>query len=356
MGKTVSGSNRVISLILALVMCFSMAACGNGGDASDDSKVPKEDIITITDMMGREVDIPADTKANTVASTYGVVTPFLVTLQISDRVEAANFKNKSFIRMVDEVIVETGNIGTTMSLDAEALAACTPDIYICKISDTDKIDVAEKLGIPAITISAEVPEEVMEAYTLLGKIFGVEERAKAITDYLNKELAEIDKLAATIPEDKKVTAMCMGSELGRIAGEDMLQTMMIERVGGKSVVDGVIGDRYWVDVGVEDVFSRDPEYLFITSSGVLEYGVDDLYADKAWSGMKAIKNDRVYKIPARIDSWDMPGPGFVLGMYYMMHCMYPDVMTAEMMQEKVDSYYTFLYGKTFTGDEIGYSF
>ncbi len=356
MEKTVSVSNRVISLVIAFVMCFSMAACSGGGDNSDESSPPKADTITITDMMGREVDIPADTEANTVASTYGVVTPFLVTLQISDRVEAANFKNKSFIRKVDEVIVDTGNIGTTMNLDAEALAACAPDIYICKISDSEKIEVAEKLGIPAVTVSAEVPEEVIETYELLGKMFGAEERAKAITDYINKELAEIDKLAATIPEENKVTAMCMGSELGRVAGQDMLQTMMIERVGGKSVVEDILGDRYWVNVGVEDVFSRNPEYLFITSSNVLEYGIDDLYADEAWSGMKAIKNENVFQIPARIDSWDMPGPGFVLGMYYMMHCMYPDVVSDDLMQEKIDSYYTFLYGKTFTGDEIGYSF
>lgn len=356
MKNTVTVSNRVAALVLVLAMCLSLFACSAEKDTEDGTQPKAENTITITDMMGRDVKIPADTKTNTVASTYGVVTPFLVTLQISDRVEAANFKNKSFIRKVDEVIVGTGNIGTTMNLDAEALAACAPDIYICKISDGEKIEVAEKLGIPAVTVSAEVPEEVMDTYELLGKMFGAEDRAKAINDFLEKELEEIDKLAATIPENEKVTAMCMGSELGRISGQDMLQTMMIERVGGKSVVEDVLGDRYWVNVGVEDVFSRDPEFLFVTSSNVLEYGIDDLYEDESWSGMKAIKNKKVYQIPARIDSWDMPGPGFILGMYFMMHCMYPDVVSDDLMQEKIDSYYTFLYGKTFTGDEIGYSF
>ncbi|NLL62670.1 MAG: ABC transporter substrate-binding protein [Ruminococcaceae bacterium] len=345
--------NKILALFLVINMCFSLVACSN--ERKETEVKPKKETITVTDMSGRKVEIPADTEKNTVGSTYGVVTPFLVTLQMSDRVLATNFKSKSFVRMVDEVIVETGNIGN-INLDAEALATFSPDVYICKRSDTEKIEVAAKLGIPAITISAEVPEEVLDAYELLGKIFGVEDRAKEIIDYLNNELDEIDKLVATIPEDKKKTALCMGSELGRVAGSDMLQTMMIERAGGKSVVADIKGDRGWVTIGVEEVFSRDPEFLFVTSSSVLDYTIEKIYKDKAWSGMQAVKKKNVYQVPARIDSWDMPGPGFVLGIYYMMHRMYPDVVNNKMMQEKIDSYYTYLYGKTFTGDEIGYSF
>ena len=356
MKNTVSLTNRITALVLALVMSFSLAACAKQGSVQEDKE--SEAVITITDMMGREVEVPADTKTTTVASTYGVVTPFLSTLQIADRVLAANFKNKSFYRLAEDPIVDTGNIGTTIVLDAEALAATAPDVYICKISDQEKIDIATRLGIPAVTLSAEVPEEVLEAYTMLGKLLGCEERAKEITDYLQGELDEIDKLAATIPEEKKVTAICLGSDFGRIAGEDMLQTIMLERVGAKTVVDGIIGEeeRYWAEVGTEKVLSLNPDFIFVTSSAVLEYKLDDFYTDKAWSAMTAVKDKNIYQIPAKIDSWDMPGPAFILAMYYMMHCMYPDVVSSDMLQEKIDSFYSTLYGKTFTGEEIGYSF
>ena len=52
----------------------------------------------------------------------------------------------------------------------------------------------------------------------------------------------------------------------------------------------------------------------------------------------------------------MPGPGFILAMYYMMHQMYPQVCTAEMLQNEIDDYYSFFFGRTFTGEEIGYEF
>lgn len=344
---------RIIAFLLAFVMCFSLVACAGGAGTTG-----KKDSFKVTDMMGREVEVPADTKASTVGSTYGVATPFLATLNISDRVLACNFKNKSFFRMCDEVIINAGSIGTTITLDQEALAATNPDVYICKISDGPKIKVAEKLGIPAITLSAERPEEVMQAYEMLGKIFGAEERATEINTYIQGELDEIDKLAATIPEDKKVTALCIGSQFSRVAGEDMLQTIMLQRVGAKTLVDGIVGDeeRYWADCGVEKVFELNPEYIFVTSSAVLDYSMDDFYTDKAWSAVKAVKSKTIYQIPAKLDSWDMPGPGFVLAMYYMMHCMYPNLVSNEMMQEKIDNYYSLLYGRTFTGDEIGYSY
>lgn len=347
---------KLTALLLVVVMCLSLGACAAPNDKPAAEK--KANVITITDMMGRKVDIPADTKTNTVASTYGVVTPFLASLQISDRVLAANFKNKSFFRLAGDPVVDAGSIGTTVTLDSEALAATNPKIYICKISDNEKIGIAEKLGIPAITVSAETPEEVLKAYEMLGKMFGCEERAKAIIDYLKTELSEIDKLAATIPEESKMTALCMGSQFSRVAGEDMLQTIMLERIGAKTVVQGIVGDeeRYWADCGVEKVFELNPDYIFVTSSAVLDFKMDDFYSDKSWSGMKAVQKKNISQIPAKLDSWDMPGPGFVLAMYYMMHCLYPDVVSTELLQQKIDNYYTFLYGKSFTGEEIGYSF
>lgn len=344
---------RLIALIMTLVMCFSFAACTKA-PAQEEKKA---DTITIKDMMDREVEVPANTKENTVGATYGVATPFFTTLGISDRVLACNFKNKSFFRIVDKTIIGAEDIGNT-ELDAEALAALAPSIYICKgkPQDYDKIEAATKLGIPTLTISSEDPDEVMYCYEMLGKAFGVEERATEIVNYMKAELTNIDELAATIPEEERVTAMCMGSELGRVAGDDMLQTIMLKRVGAKTVVDDVAEDRWWVNVGVEDVFSRNPEYLFVTSSNVLDYKVAELYEDSSWSAMTAIKNHNVYVIPAKFDSWDMPGPGYILAMYFMMHCMYPDVIPTDMLQEKVDYFYEFLYGATITGEDIGYEF
>ena len=344
---------RVIALLLALVFCFSFAACGS--TTQNEKEVEKADTITVTDMAGDEIEIPADTAHNTVATTYGVITPFYVTLKMSDRVLATTMKNKGFLRKVDDVIVNAGDIGNH-TLDSEALAAYNPSILMIRTSDTDKKQIGERLGIPTVAVYIESADQVIEAYELIGKMFGCEDRAKELITWINNELDTIKTLASTIPEDEKVTAVCMGSTLGQIAAENMLQVMMIETAGGKSEVTEIADDLMWVDVGVEAVFDKDPEFIFVSSSNPVEYSVEELYEESAWSGMKAIQNRHVFLIPAKLDSWDMPGPAFVLGIYYMMHCMYPNLVTSEMMQEKIDEFYGLFYGKTFTGEELKYEF
>ena len=358
---------RIIALLLALVMCFSLAACAKApaskeeekGSPVGDSTVEIDgESVTIVDMIGRKVQIPADTKNNTVGATYGAATPFLITLGLGERVLACNYKNGAFVQMVDEIVYNAKDIGDN-TLDYEKLARINPSVYICKgkPQDYNKIEQATQVGIPTIAISAEELDEILYTYEMLGKAFGVEDRANELINYLNTELANIDKLVATIPEDQRSTAVCMGSEIGRVAGSDMLQNIMIERVGGKSVLTPEEQeDRWWFLIGPEALVSKNPDYIFVTSSAVLNYSAEQMYEDNAFSDMTAVKDKHIFVIPAKKDSWDMPGPGFILAMYFMMHCMYPDLVTAEDMQNKTDEFYQLFYGKTLTGEEIGYSF
>ena len=358
---------RIIALLLVLVMSFSLVACTKApakeGEKKDspvgDSTVEIEgDSITVVDMIGRKVAIPADTKNNTVGATYGAATPFLITLGLGERVLACNYKNGAFVEMVDEVIYNAKDIGDN-TLDYEKLARINPSVYICKgkPQDYNKIEQATQVGIPTIAISAEELDEILYTYEMLGKVFGVEDRANELIGYLNTELANIDKLVASIPEDQRSTAVCMGSEIGRVAGSDMLQNIMIERVGGKSVLTPEEQeDKWWFLIGPEALVSKNPDYIFITSSAVLNYSDKTMYEDKAFSDMTAVKDKHIFVIPALKDSWDMPGPAFILAMYYMMHCMYPDLITAEDMQNKTDEFYELFYGMTLSGEKIGYSF
>lgn len=133
----------------------------------------------------------------------------------------------------------------------------------------------------------------------------------------------------------------------------MLQSWMIRQAGGICVADQG-EDHDWINVGVETVFSWNPDYLFLTSSTGLDYDPIKLSADPVWSGMTAVQDGNIYQIPARIDSWDMPGISCVLGTMYMLHCMYPELLDIETFQAQIDEYYELMFGRTFTADELGY--
>ena len=344
-------SSKITAIFLLICMLFSLTACGTSEKEAEES-LP-ENSIWITDMSGRKVAIPEETDKNTAASTYGVVSPLLLSIDMIDRMDAAAFKNKAFLRKAEPKIDEVDFIGYN-TVDMEKLAAVNPSIFICKVGETEKIRAVTELGIPVITIKAETPEDIINTYELLGKAFGKEKEADRIIKYLTSEMETLKETAHKIPEDRRKSAVVIGTEMSRIAGDDMLQTVLLEAAGGVPVNKGINNKFAWVNIGTEKLLEMNPEYIFATSSGVLGYKLDDFYEDTAFGAMTAVKNKNIYKIPAKMDSWDLPGPVFILSAYYMMNKMYPDIFTDEDLQAEVDECYEFIYGRTFSADEIGY--
>ncbi len=339
---------RAAAFLLALAMCLSMCACS--AKKSDGTASANEN--QIVDGAGRVLDIPEKPEEATIASVYAVSVPLIKALGLSDRVLAVNAKSR-FWTDADEALGNAGTVGRG-KVDLEKLAGYNPTVLIHRSNDPETVEAVEKLGIDVLCITVENMDDYAETLRTMGRYFGVEERAEEVIGWMNSRFDLIADHVSAIPESEKKTALLMGGELGRVAGSDMLQTWMIEKAGGIPVADQG-KDHNWIDVGVETVFQWNPEYIFCTSSTALEYTSESLMADSAWSAVKAVKSGNVIDMPARIDSWDMPGLSCILGTMFMMHEMYPEYFTAEELQKEIDEYYTFMFGRTFDADYLGYT-
>lgn len=336
------------ALLLAVLLALNLWACGG---QSPQSSAPAGE--TVTDGAGRTLALPANPAAEKIASVYGTAVPFLVALGLSEQVVAVNVKS-SFWTDAVPALDEAGTVGRGV-VDLEALAASGATVLVHRANDRETVEAVERLGIDVVCISGEDPEGIYQTLRLLGTYFGREDRAEEVISWMEGKFECIDEIVAGIPQEERVTALVMGSEPGRIAGGDMLQSWMIEKAGGISVSAQVTNDSNWMNVGVEMVFSWDPQYLFCTSSAALDYTPEELLTDPAWSALAAVKAGRVYQIPARIDTWDMPGVASVLGTFWMLHTMYPDAFSTQELEGEIRDYYTFLFGRTFDADYLGYT-
>jgi len=337
---------KIVSLLLALSLALSLCACGAGTDTAVSTGE------TVTDGSGTVHAIPENNTETTIASVYAVAVHFIVALGLSDRVVAINVKSK-FWTDNNAALARAGTVGRGV-VDLEALAEFKPDVLIHRSNDAKTVEAVSALNINVLCITVENLDDIKNTLTMMGKYFGVESRANDVCTWMNAKFAYIDSIVAKIPENERVTALVMGGELGRVAGGDMLQSWMIEKAGGKCVADSIEADHNWTDVGVETVFGWNPDFLFCTGSSSLNYSVDGIYEDSSWSAVNAVKNGHVYRIPATYDAWDMPGISCVLGTMYMLMQMYPDYFSAEELQLQIDDYYTFMFGKTFDADYLGY--
>ena len=288
----------------------------------------------------------------TVASVYAVSVPFFSALKMTDRIKAINTKSK-FWKDVDKNLENADTVGRG-TVDLEKLAKINPDCFLHNSYDKATVQAVKKLGIDVFCIKAENLDDIINTLNLMGKYFGKTKEANETITYIKNKFDKIDNIVKNIKEEDKKTAILMGGTIGRIAGGNALQSFMIERAGGICKIDDR-NHNNWVDIGVEKIFEYNPDYLFITSSAALDYDREELLESPTWSGMTAIKNKNIFQIPAKIDSWDMPGISCVIGTMFMLYKMYPTYFSREELQKEIDEYYMMMFNKTFDKDYLGYT-
>ncbi|MCL2068710.1 MAG: ABC transporter substrate-binding protein [Oscillospiraceae bacterium] len=341
----------VLSLVCICVFLSYTGCVGRDTGVSVGFADPER---TVIDGSGAVLKIPESSDGITIASVYAAAVPFIAALELSGQVLAVNVKSR-FWTDTDESLAAAGTAGRG-TVDLEALAGFAPDVLIHRSNDAATVEAVQgKLGIPVLCINAESFDDVAATLVMMGRYFGREQRAAQVLEWLNGKFMLIDEIAAGIPDEERVTALVMGGTLGRVAGGDMLQSWMIQKAGGICAASGIASNRNWIDAGVEAVFRWNPDIIFCTSSTVLDYSPESLIEDPAWSAVSAVKDGRVYTIPAKIDSWDLPGISCALGTMYMLNRMYPGYFTDEQLRQEIDEYYIFMFGKTFDRSYLGYS-
>lgn len=348
----------LVIAVLFLISSVFMTGCAGkpgvstpeGSNAAGTVVSETETEITVIDQAGREVTVARDPQS--IALCYRVVIRFLINLDMGDRITGIG-KSEPFLEEIQPSLKECTDVGKGVA-DIEALAELEPDLFIHKASDVETLEAVQKIGIPAIGISVETPEEMVTALDLLGKVCGAEEKAQKLIDYYQSSVDRSRRLSDSISAEDRKTAIVMGSSIGKVADGSMLQGKMLETAGAVNCAADLKATELWPTAGAEQIFKWDPDFIFISGSESSVYTADDIYKDPAWSELKAVKNRHVVVIPSERDSWEFPGVISVLGIDYMMSVMYPELMSEKDLEDNVSAFYELAYGRSFSREELGY--
>jgi len=138
----------------------------------------------------------------------------------------------------------------------------------------------------------------------LGRIFGVEDRAKALVAGYEARLAEV---TATVDRSQplRVFVYDSGEETAFTAGRYAIPTAMIEAAGGINIMDDL--EKSWATVAWEPVVERDPQVIIIVNYGEVtaDQKIAFLEQNPAFAGIDAVRNDR-YVVLEYVEA--TPGP------------------------------------------------
>ncbi|MFD9950180.1 ABC transporter substrate-binding protein [Nonomuraea sp. NPDC059023] len=176
--------------------------------------------------------------------------------------------------------------------NVEAIVAKKPDLVVLS-NDQDKI-VAElgKLNVPVLLEPA--PTKIDEAYDEiadLGAATGNKDKADQVVTGMK---AELDKLAAAAPKDKKLTYYHELDQTPYAATSSTFIGQIYSIFGMTNIADkapGAAGG--YPKLSAEFVAQSDPDLIFLADVKCCQQNKDTLAKRPGWKGLSAIKNDQV---------------------------------------------------------------
>ena len=247
---------RIVSLLLALMMLLSLCGCGEQAAevqteapvttaAPETTTAAQNAEVTVTDMIGREVTIIPGTYKRVVCIGAGALRMYSYIGDVSALVGVEDIDNtaleerpmmfdsvaRPYVLAYSEIFntLPSCGVGGPMAQTAEAekILSCNPDIVISEFEDVEKEDaLQEQLGVPVITLKAGSKGVFDDAFygsmELLGTIFGKEEKAAALNQYVQDQAAEIIARTINIAEEDKPSVYICG--LGNWGTTDHLMT------------------------------------------------------------------------------------------------------------------------------------
>ena len=248
---------RILSLFLALMLLLLLCACGKQEvaqvqteapattAASETTTVVENGEVAITDMIGREVSIVPGSYKKVVCIGAGALRMYsyigdvsllagvedIDNTTLSERPMMFDSVARPYVLAHEETFKNLPSCGVggpmAQTAEAEKILSCDPDIVISEYEDVDKANaLQEQLGVPVITLKAGSKGVFDDAFygsmTLLGKVFGQEEKAAALNSYVQDQAAEIAARTAQIPDVDKPSVYVCG--LGNWGTTDHLMT------------------------------------------------------------------------------------------------------------------------------------
>ena len=351
---------RTACLLLALIAAasFGVLAAGCGDDTVASEALPSAETgrLTITDLAGRQVQVPAPT-ARICALGPGALRLVCYVEAVDHVLGIEAFESKwktgrpyahAYPGLLDLPVVGQG--GPDTSPDAESLIAAAPDvIFVAYLLDASAAkELQQKTGIPVVVLSygplGSFNEEVMRSIEIVGQVTGHAERARDVVSTLESWLADLDARTADVPADERPPVYAGAVGLKGTHGIESTQANFppFMAINAANVADET-GASDSVMIDKEQLLEWNPRHVFIDEAGYSMMLGDYEKNPGLYRSLSAFRAGEVWGyLPF---NFYVTNIGTALAdAYFMGSVIYPDRFEDIDATAKADDIYTFLLG------------
>lgn len=235
----------------------------------------------------------------------------------------------------------------TFSPNIESILKLEPDVVVQWASQGDEIlTPLENAGLPVLGVDYGTLDDVKTWLAMFSEMLGKRGRGTAMIERLDADRADMEALAAKrVGPKPKVLYFLRFAEGLKVTGAKTFNDEYIKLVGADNAA-AVSGQ---VDVDVEQVLKWDPDIVLL---GNFDAAMpDDLYGDRRWKDLSAVKSRRVYKVPLGGYRWDPPSHESPLMWSWLSQLAFPGT-SGSGLRAKIDEDYRFFYGTAPTSAQV----
>lgn len=299
-------------LILLLVSAsLLLAACAPNASptATEISAKP----ITLTDGLGRTVELPGPAKR--IISLTPATTEILFAIGAGAQVVGRD----TFSDYPTEASSVTDIGGSMGKYNTEAIVSQQPDLVVAGgINPPELVSSLENLGLKVYFLANPTTlEELYNSISIIGSLTGNENGAADVVASMDVKAKEVDAKLAGITDKPMVYYELDATPF--TAGPGTFVDQLITRAGGTNF--GSKMDTAWAQISLEQLLLADPAFVILGDSAYGETAAT-VSARPGWEALTAVKNQKIFPFDDNLVS--RPGPRLVDGLVALARLIHPE--------------------------------
>lgn len=309
---------RYAVFLLLLLLLVNITGCGPKAAAPASAVY-----LTVTDDAGRVVTLPKRPQRIVPLAASALDLLYAVGGEAVGKPSSKTGDTPPMAQALPEV-------GHISNINAEQLLGLQPDLVIGFHGMHEKlIPILESSNIPVIIVKMKTEQDVADKIKLFGELAGTQQQAAKVADAMQ---SRINAIASRVPPTAKsvailhATASSVTVQLDNSIAGDIARILRL-----KNIAASVDGSLEAAPYSMEKLVEGDPDIVLITYMGSMadieKRLRDDVKANPAWNGLRAVKNEQVFFLPMELFLLN-PGIRFDEAVTYMAKVVYPEVFGA----------------------------
>ena len=329
-----SKSLRKFLVVLAIAgLTLNIVGCSSNSSQEEnfESKVEDSNFKPVEFVYSdgvKEYDVKVETPRKKAVTLSQFMTEMLLALGLEDQMIGTALLDNPILPEFEEAYnkIPQLQIGEGHSVSKEGFMATGSDF----VSGWDSSISEQTTGSPDELIKNDITpfmaksynsdatvDTVYEDFELLGKIFGVEDKATEVIEKMKSDIKAVTDKVGDIKEEDRVKMMVYdsGENDAMVVGSGLANNL-IDLAGGNNIYGEE--EKPYVNVSWESVVAENPEIILVTdfmAGSPVQEKIDFLKSHPALKDVPAIKNNRIYIVGLADLSPGIRNPKLIEQMY-----------------------------------------